>query len=98
VSREAGGCRGDRGIDRKRHGHPTDTGMATRPMRTASGPLNLYSETTSNGLRKEVDTMKTQLAPNTLLMYVVWVLAAMAVLLAADWTLADAAHAGRTYW
>jgi hypothetical protein len=42
--------------------------------------------------------MKTQLAPNTLLMYVVWVLAAMAVLLAADWTLADAAHAGRTYW
>ena len=37
--------------------------------------------------------MKTLLAPNTLLAYVLLVLAAMAILLAADWSLADAAHA-----
>ena len=38
--------------------------------------------------------MKTLLAPNTFLAYVLLVLAAMAILLAADRSLADAAHAG----
>ncbi len=39
--------------------------------------------------------MKTLVAPNTLLMYVLLVLAAMAILLAADWSLAEPAAAHR---
>ncbi len=64
-------------------------------MCRVSQPLNLYSQTTSDGLRKEVDMMKTLLASNTYMSYVLLVLAAVAVLVAADWSMADAAHALR---
>ena len=44
-----------------------------------------------------MNALKTLLAPNTFLAYFLLVLAAMAILLAADWSLADPAFAA-TRW